>query len=763
MKKVGLILSVMLIVAFSATAESVGLVLSGGGAKGIAHIGVIQAFEDNNIPIDYITGTSMGAIVGGMYAIGYTPDEMMELLLSNGFADWSTGVINENLKYYFLKPSQTPAFMHFNLNFGDSTKISTNLLPRSLINPLPMNFAFMELFSAYSAQCDGDFNRLFVPFRCVASDVYNKRKIVCKSGQLGDAIRASMSFPIVFKPIKIDGVIALDGGIYDNFPVDVMREDFAPSIMIGIDVAIGGEKKDDENLIDQIEAMVMQPQDKTIPAKDGMKIDINLQEFGLLDFPKAQAIYQIGYDKAMTMMDSIKTRVHARMPKETRTLKRDIFKSATPEVVFDSVIVTGARPDQNDFIKYMFTDNNHNDTINMAEAKDSFYKAISGGKIKDLIPQAKYNNRNGTFSLNITADVKDNISLGIGGYITSSTNSMIYLSTGFKTLNFHSFDADISGWIGQSYYAGQVNAKVSLTTDVPSYLKLQGVVSQHKFYESDILFYSDELPTYVINYDNFVRLKYGIAVGRNAKFELGVGYGYMKDRFHQNTIVDNLKEQLDEARYNLGQVSATFDMNTLDNQMYPTAGLALDVTAMGVYGNHQYKPRGIDYASFNPCGWGQIECNVSKYYQLDKHFSLGAKIDAMASTKSLLGNYTASLIQAPAFAPTPVTKNYFNPAFRANSFVALGVIPIWKIIDNLQLRTEFYAFMPFQKIKDNGKGDAVYGRWFNDPSFIAEMAAVYNFPFASISIYGNYLSYPARNWNFGVSFGLLFLAPKFLR
>ncbi|MEG0700754.1 MAG: patatin-like phospholipase family protein, partial [Muribaculaceae bacterium] len=353
MKKVGLILSVMLIVAFSATAESVGLVLSGGGAKGIAHIGVIQAFEDNNIPIDYITGTSMGAIVGGMYAIGYTPDEMMELLLSNGFADWSTGVINEKLKYYFLKPTQTPAFMHFNLNFGDSTKISTNLLPRSLINPLPMNFAFMELFSAYSAQCDGDFNRLFVPFRCVASDVYNKRKIVCKSGQLGDAIRASMSFPIVFKPIKIDGVIALDGGIYDNFPVDVMREDFAPSIMIGIDVAIGGEKKDDENLIDQIEAMVMQPQDKTIPAKDGMKIDINLQEFGLLDFPKAQAIYQIGYDKAMTMMDSIKTRVHARMPKETRTLKRDIFKSATPEVVFDSVIVTGARPDQNDFIKYM--------------------------------------------------------------------------------------------------------------------------------------------------------------------------------------------------------------------------------------------------------------------------------------------------------------------------------------------------------------------------------------------------------------------------
>ena len=75
--------------------QSVGLVLSGGGAKGIAHIGVIQALEDNNIPIDYITGTSMGAIVGGLYASGYTPQEMMQLLLSKEFADWSTGVINQ--------------------------------------------------------------------------------------------------------------------------------------------------------------------------------------------------------------------------------------------------------------------------------------------------------------------------------------------------------------------------------------------------------------------------------------------------------------------------------------------------------------------------------------------------------------------------------------------------------------------------------------------------------------------------------------------
>ena len=190
---------------FCASAQqSVGLVLSGGGAKGIAHIGVIQALEDNDIPIDYIAGTSMGAIVGGLYAAGYTPAEMMDLIESKGFSYWSTGVIDPSWEYYYAKDDPTPKLASINLNLRDSTA-NNNILPTSLINPLPMNYAFMELFAKYTAQCNGDFDRLFVPFRCVTSDVYSKHKIVCRSGSLGNAVRASMSFPIVFEQAE-DGI-----------------------------------------------------------------------------------------------------------------------------------------------------------------------------------------------------------------------------------------------------------------------------------------------------------------------------------------------------------------------------------------------------------------------------------------------------------------------------------------------------------------------------------------------------------------------------
>ena len=196
---------VMCLGVLSASAQSVGLVLSGGGAKGIAHIGVIKALEENNIPIDFVTGTSMGSIVGGLYACGYSPEEMMELIQSKGFSYWSTGQIDDRYVYYFSKPDASPAIFNVNVSLGDSTKTTTSILPTSLINPLPMNFAFMELFAPYTAQCGGNFDNLFVPFRCVASDIYDKRKVVMSSGRVGDAIRASMTFPVAFKPIKMDG------------------------------------------------------------------------------------------------------------------------------------------------------------------------------------------------------------------------------------------------------------------------------------------------------------------------------------------------------------------------------------------------------------------------------------------------------------------------------------------------------------------------------------------------------------------------------
>ncbi|WP_303408069.1 patatin-like phospholipase family protein, partial [uncultured Muribaculum sp.] len=332
--------------------QSVGLVLSGGGAKGIAHIGVIQAFEENDIPIDYITGTSMGAIVGGLYASGYTPAEMIDLIKSQGFAYWSTGTIDPADTYYFLRSPATPSFVTINLG-KDSTSV-TSVLPASLINPIPMNMAFPEIFERFTAQCEGDFDRLFVPFRCVTSNVYAKHKVVLSHGSLADAVRMSMSFPMIFEPLELDGVPMYDGGVYDNFPVDVMMEQFAPDALVGVDVGSKDAPPSTRNPISQLEAMIQIPDRYPFPYDKGVRIRIDLDEFSLLDFGKYREIYEIGYRRGLEMVDSVKLKVRSSEPAASVDARRRRFKASTPDVRIDSVTVTGGSPRENAYLESLF-------------------------------------------------------------------------------------------------------------------------------------------------------------------------------------------------------------------------------------------------------------------------------------------------------------------------------------------------------------------------------------------------------------------------
>ena len=196
MKKYQLLLICILLSGW-VSAQKIGLVLSGGGARGIAHIGVIKALEDNNIPVDYVTGTSMGAIVGSLYAMGYSPDDIAAVLKSEDFKRWSTGELDPEYVYYYRNADPKPiiAELSFNPKQLDSINFRPTFLPTNIVSPRQMNYAFVELFSRANALAKGNFDNLFVPFRCIACDIYRKEAVVFRSGSLGDAVRASMTFP----------------------------------------------------------------------------------------------------------------------------------------------------------------------------------------------------------------------------------------------------------------------------------------------------------------------------------------------------------------------------------------------------------------------------------------------------------------------------------------------------------------------------------------------------------------------------------------
>lgn len=743
--------------------QSVGLVLSGGGAKGIAHIGVIQALEDNNIPVDYITGTSMGAIVGGLYACGYTPAEMMDLLRSEYFMAMSTGTYDPELTYYFSRPAESPQMFSIALG-GDSTKTDKGFDPQSLIAPTPMAFGFMELFSSYTAQCNADFDNLFVPYRCVASNLTKRRKQVMRGGNLGDAIRSSMSFPLIFQAVEIDGDIFYDGGIFDNFPVGVMSDDFNPDIMIGVDVSSTSDGPPN-TFLDQLDLLVTHPQSYDVPADKGIKMRVDLNDYGLLDFGKAEAIYERGYNKAMEMIDSIKGRVTARRDSSEVDSRRQAFKSRTPRLRISSVSVTGGTPPQNEFIESLFRPRKGTDTIGIDDARLAFYRAVSSDKISSLTPRATLSNDSlNLFDLHLNARIKKNFSIGMGGFITSSNNSYLYASAGYSSLSFTSLSLSLEAWIGQSYMAGVFAGRINLPTRVPSAFKALGVVSRRRYYENEKLFFRDNEPTFVTKHEYFGKLAWTMAAGRKGELETGIGGGRLFNSYFQNNRLSSYMAGRDHVALDLGQAFVSYSSSTLGEKNFPVSGYSLDarVAALAGKANYlHYQPDGAALEPSNSVAWLQADFKGSKYLPVSKHFVLGVEGQAVISTRKLLDDYYSTISSAPSFNPTPASDNMFDPKLRANSFAAVGVVPVYKYNSSLSARLSANVFVPARPIVETGDGGVRYGKWFGEAHFFGELDIVYHLPFVSVCGYCNYSSSQNR-FNVGISLGIYIPAPSFL-
>lgn len=735
--------------------QSVGLVLSGGGAKGVAHIGVIKALEENGIPIDYITGTSMGAIVGGLYACGYTTDEMMELLLSPYFTAMSKGSIDPAYDYYFTSEPASPRLLSIPLG-KTPPEVAKRFDPQSLIAPTPMAFGFMEIFSAYMEQCGGNFDNLFVPYRCVASNISKRRPEIHRSGNLGECVRSSMSFPMVFQPVLMNGDMLVDGGLYDNFPVNVMTEDFHPDIMLGIDVG-APDVWPPNSFIDEISTLVEQPQNHEVPAELGMRMRIDLMEFGLLDFAAAKQIYQIGYDHAMAMMDSIKSRVSAHRAPQEVVSRRAAFKRATPPLSFSKVTVEGASAKQNKFLESFFKPEGGADTISIDRARTAFYRAYSTGKIKTLTPLAVQDGPN-TLTLNIEATMKNRLSAGIGGHITSSDNSFLYLSLDYSTLSYRSLSASVGVWLGQSYLAGAIEGSINLDTSFPSAIYIQGVASRRAYHETEKAFFSKAGPAWLINCEYFGKASWGLAIGSRGRAAAGIGGAHLYNSFYGT---NDYTFGRDHSVQDLGQVFAGLDFSTIDNINFPTTGYYYSVKVAGVLGKTDYHAATGEKIDGTKRSWAQFNATARHYLDLGRHASLGLEGEAVLSSRPLLETYSASIAAAPDFNPTPASNNYFDAGRRANSYIAVSVVPIWKLNSSFSARVNASCFAPMRRILPAENGTARYSRWFDSTEFFGELDLVYHLPFADLSGYANYSS-SVHRFNFGISLGVYLKAPKFL-
>lgn len=751
----GIITLILLLSATLASAQRVGLVLSGGGAKGLYHIGVIKALEENGIPIDYVSGTSMGAIIAGLYAIGYTPEQMAEIFESNQIKYWMSGKIEDKYIYYFKQRRPNAAMITLRIDFRNPQRIAKLQLPTSLIQSNTLDLAFVEFFSGPSAQCGGDFDKLFVPFRCIATDAAARKEVVYRGGDLGKAIRASMTIPLVFRPIKQDSTLLYDGGIYNNFPWQVLQEDFKPDILIGSKCVEGNSKPKEDNPMEQILALTMMHTDYDLPSDEDILIDHTFDDVTTLDFSKAAYVIDRGYQDAMAKMPQIFERVVRRADTTELDLRRAAYRMSLPKLVFDKYEISGMGKKQTQYMKRILQLDKkleEQKLFDFDQFRSEYFKMLSEGEIEGDFPDVAYNDTTKSFQLDLHLRTKPSLKLMFGGNISSTSMNQVYVGVEYRRLgrNMHTYNFD--GYFSALYSSVFVGGRNDFFWKIPFAVDYGFYYNYYNFFKSDfgMLSKHNDL-SFAKQGDLHLTAGLSMPTDRFQAFSMRFNIGRENFRYFQSTGHSD-DDVMDQSRFPFLGVKLELARNNLNYLMYPTRGLRQSISAIYVSGLEYYTP-----GTFAPTAdrveenryWFGARFTREQYFRIAKWFSLGYLVDGVITTHPSFSNEYATNISSPAFQPTPHSRLVYLKDFRSKSFIGGGIIPTFEFGPRFYLKNSVYAFLP----EDANKSTADVRKRLR---YIFNSSLVYQTHIGPISLtLSKYDATTSHNWFLTFNFGFM--------
>lgn len=560
--------------ASEAPRPKIGLVLSGGAARGLAHIGVLKALEEQGIKIDAIAGTSMGAVVGGLYASGYKVDELEKLALS---IDWQAALSDapprEDVPFR-RKQDDRDFLVKQKLSFRDDGSLG---LPLGVIQG--QNLALLlESLLAHTSDTR-DFDKLPIPFRAVATDIANGEKVVFRKGHLPQVIRASMSIPAVFAPVELDGRLLVDGGMTDNIPLDVARQ-------MGVDVAIVVDigtplrnRKQLATVVDvlnqSITLMTRSNSEEQLAALKATDVLIQpaLAAYGVTDFGKTQEMIDAGY-RATRILDK---RLAVLKPTQSQDAELNAARSPgqrTP--IITAIRVENDSKVDDDVIRYYIRQHIgepldlgrlHSD-MGTLYGLDYFeqvqYRVVHKGNDHTLVISAR-GKRSGTDYLRVGLNLSDDM----------RGDSAFNLGASYRVNGINRLGAE---WLTRA----QIGDKQELYSEFyqPLDVGSRYFVAPYASFEAqnvDSVLNNDPIAQYRVERYGF-GLNLGRQIGNNGEVRFGVGEAWGKADVR---IGD---QDLPSENFNEGFYALKYSYDSLDNVYFPHEGKDISLTLV------QYEP-----------------------------------------------------------------------------------------------------------------------------------------------------------------------------
>ncbi len=721
-----------------ALAQSVGVVFSGGGASGLAHVGVLKALEENGIPIDYIAGASIGALVAGLYSAGYSPDQIEAMLTSSKFRDLASGQLEDKYVYYFRKPLQNANWV--SIKFSSFSNFLETSIPTSFINPAALDLELMRILDPASMVCDYQFDSLFIPFRCVASDIVDKKSVVFKDGNLNVAVRASMSYPAYLKPLRIDGKLLYDGGLYNNFPTDVMRDEFNPDIIIGSNVSSNESPPEEDDFLSQIRNMVISKTNYQLNGDSTVLIEPKV-EYGIFNFNHLQESIDSGYVATLKEIETIKAIVHRRVHHKVMDEKRLKFNRRKTSLVFNEYEYEGLTKTETRYVNRIMQPKK-NSKLGFPEMKKNYYRIYENDKIARLFPFSTYNASDSTYKLTLKVKKEKNMLLEFGGNVSSRPINTGYIGIGYNTINNTGVSFNANAYFGKLYASVLAKARVDIPIRFPIYIEPIITINRWNYFDSRATFFEDNNSLFLIQNEQFAIINTAFAASNKTKISLSGGLLSLRDDYYQSNSFG--QDDITDKTVFLGSTfAASFEKNSLNDKLYPNEGSALRLSIRNTNGEESYNP-GTTASEQNVVlknhNWIDAKLSYDHYYKSKGIIRLGFYAEVMYSDQDLFTNYTASSLRSPSFQPTPESKTLFLESFRAYQYAAFGHKFIINIIKDVDLRLEGYVFQPYRFAENRNDQGLVPNdkRSLERRYTIATANAVYRSPLGPISFSLNY-------------------------
>ncbi|GAB4314410.1 MAG: patatin-like phospholipase family protein [Bacteroidales bacterium] len=722
------------------------MVLSGGGPRGVTHVGVLQALEEAGIPIDYITGTSMGAIVGALYASGFSPAEIDSLLTSGDLDNWLQPD-GESLNKYTWSPREPNAgWQTFDIKWDQGLRFQ---IPSNLIDPAELDWEFLEIFAPASAAAGYNFDSLMVPFRCVAADIAESREVVFDKGSLESAVRASMTFPFWFRPIRVNGHLMFDGGMYNNFPVDIMEKTFAPDIIIGVKAASNYPPPDDDDLVGQLQNMLMAKTDFELDSNSGVLIVPRLKPVNVTDFSNTRAFIDSGYIAAQQKIPMILELINRKVSPGDYNIRRKQFNEKKPPFKPGEISFTGIDEKQIVFLKKTISDRNKSaEPESTLRAKSKYYKILGTKNVQHIYPTTLFNPESEDYPLSFKIDPGNPVTLEAGGLISSQAVNEIFVQLSFNrwrktALNFHT-----NLYLGGFHNSGHFD----LNWDIPGYrpkrLSLEYTLNGWNFFNTRTIFFEDDDPAFLIQQDNYWTFEAAMPVLGRFQSSLKFETGRKVDEYYQTNLFSRL-DTADQTKFSFYSPSLSVEKNTLNRKQFPTRGSMFRICARFVSGMEENIPGSTSSDSLpfeNYHNYGQFRVRYLQYYDHPKGNGFGFYLEGAYSNREVFHNYTSTALSFMSFDPVPESRTLFLPRFKASSFLAGGLIGYTTLYGNLSLRAEGYLFQPYKELIRNKNDNAVEGVPFSARYFTGTGRLVFQAPFGPVSFGISYFDHAAEPW-----------------